>query len=253
MPKAVAITHVAFENLGTLEAELIEADYSIEVVDACTSEISRIEEIAPDLLIVLGGPIGVYERDAYPFVQSEVELIRGRLERKQATLGICLGAQLIAAASGAAVYPGSRGKEIGWGPLKAGPDLSLYPELRGLFETGVNVLHWHGDTFDLPASALHLAATDLYPNQAFTIEDHVLALQFHPEVTAEGLLPWYVGHSCELAYAKVPVRTLREQSEASSAKLEHAARGLWRGWLARLSDTPRMRSVSDPLSIETPQ
>lgn len=234
MRSAVAITHVGFEDLGSLETELTRAGYSIEVVDACTADLPAIGLSKPELLVVLGGPIGVYEYEAYPFLHAEIGLVRLRLAEKLPTLGICLGAQLIAAACGAAVYPGARGNEIGWGPIHAGADAALYPEFSGLLTPGLHVLHWHGDTFDLPVNSRHLARTSVYPNQAFAIGRHALGLQFHPEVTAPGLERWYVGHAAELAAAGIRVPQLRRESETFAPALEDAAQRFWREWLSLL-------------------
>jgi len=234
MPKVIAITHVNFENLGTLEAELTRAGYEIETVDACTSDLRALAAAKPELLVVLGGPIGVYENQAYPFVSTEIDLIRSRLAEKRPTIGICLGAQMMAAAAGASVHPGTQGKEIGWAPLHAGPDAALYPEFAALLAPGLRVLHWHGDTFDLPASSRHLAATKAYPSQAFAIERHALGLQFHIEVIARGLERWYVGHACELGNAKINVEQLRKDGETFASTLEAAAHKFWKEWLSRL-------------------
>ena len=232
MRRATAITHVPFEDLGSLEIELTRAGFAIDVVDACTADLGEISRSTPDLLVVLGGPIGVYEHDAYPFLGIELDLLRQRLVKKQPTIGICLGAQLIAEAAGAPVYRGERGKELGWGPLQAGPEAGLYPEFAALL--GVRVLHWHGDTFDLPGNAHHLATSALYPNQAFAIGNHALGLQFHPEVTKRGLERWYVGHACELGGAGLSVKGLRQESEMFAPALEHAAACFWQKWLSRL-------------------
>jgi len=234
MRKAVAITHVPFEDLGSLEDELQRAGYEITYVDACSGDVDAISESNPDLLVVMGGPIGVYEREAYPFLSGEVELLRSRLDAKRPTIGICLGAQLIAAAAGADVYPGRAGKEIGWGPIHAGAQAALYPEFAALLSPGVRVLHWHGDTFDLPAGAHHLAATTAYANQAFAIGNHTLGLQFHAEVTVQGVERWYVGHACELGSAQISVQRLREEGRRCAPALRPAAQHFWRGWLSRL-------------------
>jgi GMP synthase (glutamine-hydrolysing) len=234
MKKAVAVTHVPFEDLGSLDNELRHAGYEICLFDACTGDLGAVSRSKPELLIFLGGPIGVYERDAYPFLNREIELIRSRLDGKRPTIGICLGAQLIAAAAGASVGPGRAGKEIGWGTINAGPDASLLPELAPVLGQEVRVLHWHGDTFDLPAGSHHLAATAAYANQAFAIENHTLALQFHIEVTPQGLERWYVGHACELGSAGIDVQRLRQESKTFAPALESAAQVLWRGWLSRL-------------------
>jgi GMP synthase (glutamine-hydrolysing) len=237
MRKALTLNHVAFEDLGSLEAELERADFAIQVEDACTANLRAIDSLAPDLLVVLGGAIGVYERDAYPFVADEIALIRARLAAKRPTLGVCLGAQLMAAALGAKVYPGSQGKEIGWAPVEAGKDAALYPAFATLLAESRCFLHWHGDTFDLPPQARHLASTLRHPNQAFAIENYALGLQFHPEVTAQGLERWYVGNACELVKAKIDVARLREDSRRFVPKLEVAARRFWRDWLSETIDT----------------
>lgn len=234
MRKAIAITHVAFENLGTLEAGLSDAGYRVEIADACTFDLRKIGLSQPDLLVILGGPIGVYEMETYSFLNIELDLIRSRLAKELPTLGICLGAQLIAAAARGSVYPGAQGKEIGWAPIHGGTDAALYPEFAELLAADLHVLHWHGDTFDLPPGARHLAGTTAYPNQAFAIGRHTLGLQFHPEVTAHGLEAWYVGHACELNAAGVCIQQLRHESEVHGFPLEEAAQRFWGKWLARL-------------------
>lgn len=234
MRKAIAITHVAFEDLGTMEAELSNAGYQIEIVNACAFDLQKIGLGQPDLLVILGGPISVYEAETYRFLDTELDLIRSRLAKEQPTIGICLGAQLIAAATGGSVYPGTQGKEIGWAPIQSSPGVALYPEFAEFLAQDLRVLHWHGDTFDLPPGSHHLAGTAAYPNQAFAIEQHTLGLQFHPEVTAHGLESWYVGHACELSSAGICIQQLRHESEIHGFPLEEAAQRFWRKWLARL-------------------
>jgi GMP synthase (glutamine-hydrolysing) len=233
MQKAIAITHVEFEDLGSLAGSLKRADYAVEVVHACTTGLRSMDQEA-DLLIVLGGPIGVYEQDAYPFLKTEIDCIRLRLEQKRPTIGICLGAQMIAAAAGASVHPGTQGKEIGWAPIQPGRDAALCPQFAPLLAGDLRVLHWHGDTFDLPPGSHHLAATSAYPNQAFAIGRHALGLQFHLEVTAAGLESWYVGHACELGGAGIDVPKLRRESEIFAPALEDAAQRFWAEWLSLL-------------------
>ena len=229
---ALVITHVAFEGLGSLGYELREAGFELNYIDACTYDLSRIEIDNFDLLVVLGGPIGVYERDVYPFLSSEIDLIRNRLIRHQPTLGICLGAQLMAAALGARVYAGNNGKEIGWKRLQPGADADKYPAIKYLLTNDLKVLHWHGDTFDLPFGAQHLASSDQYINQAFALGSYALALQFHPEVTAPDLERWYVGHACELSNTKIDVNQLRAESAEYAVRLQESARLFWKQWLS---------------------
>jgi GMP synthase (glutamine-hydrolysing) len=136
----------------------------------------------------------------------------------------------MAAALGARVYPGQNGAEIGWLPLQAARTDS--PEwFAPLLAPGLALFHWHGDTFDLPPGALHLAKTKNYANQAFAVGNYALGLQFHPEVTANGLERWYVGHTCELHHAGIAVTKLRSSAREHAAALEEAAASFWRLWL----------------------
>jgi GMP synthase (glutamine-hydrolysing) len=231
MRTALALTHVPFEDLGSLAEELAARDYEVQMVDACTMDLRTVDALAPALLIVLGGPIGVYETEAYPFLQWELELLRQRLAQKAPTLGICLGAQLMAAALGARVYPGRQGKEIGWAALVPGGNVSACPAIAELLIPDLPVLHWHGDTFDLPRGAAHLAASARYPNQAWSLGANILGLQFHPEVLTAGLERWYVGHASELAAARVDVPWLRSDGRMFGPGLYAAARLFWRRWL----------------------
>jgi GMP synthase (glutamine-hydrolysing) len=185
-----------------------------------------------DLLIVLGGPIGVYESEAYPFLLNEISLLERRLAQDQPTLGICLGSQLMARALGARVFSGPT-KEIGWGPITltaAGGNSCL----RHL-SADASVLHWHGDTFDLPDGATRLAATAHYENQAFAWGAHGLALQFHLEVEPRWLEEWYVGHRFELGAAGIAVPALRATTQRIAPGLRKQAEDVFGAWLQGLS------------------
>ncbi len=226
---ATAIYHVGFEDLGILAPLLAERGVTVSHLDAPRAPLAEFDATAPDLLIVLGGPIGVYETESYPFIGREIETIRERLARDLPTLGICLGAQLMAAALGARVYP-SGVKEIGWKPLRlseAGRNSCLAP----MAEDGLSALHWHGDTFDLPEGAAHLASTDLCENQAFLYGPNALGLQFHLEATAEGLESWFVGHTVELAGAGLSPAELRDDSARHAGPCNAAGRACFAAWL----------------------
>jgi GMP synthase (glutamine-hydrolysing) len=231
MKSAVAITHVPFEDPGSLGTVLTERGFTVQSVDACTADLAAFDPLAPDLLVIMGGPIGAYETQIYPFLNPEIDLIRRRLQARRPIIGICLGSQLMAAALGAAVYPGTNGKEIGWGPISGGPDSATCPALSELLAPAVQVLHWHGDTFDLPEGAAHLAVSAQYPNQAFALGQHALGLQFHPEVLGAALERWYVGHACELGTARVDVVRLRAASALHAQPLAAASRRFWSRWL----------------------
>lgn len=229
---AVAIRHVAFEDLGVLEGVLGRRGYRIEVLDAGVSELDRASSRRTDLLVVLGGPIGAYEEEAYPFLVDEIRLLEQRLAAGLPTLGICLGAQLIARALGSRVYPNGQ-KELGWKPLQftaAGRQSCLAP----LDEGATHVLHWHGDTFDLPEGARLLASTDACPHQAFEWRESCLALQFHIEATQAGLERWFIGHALEIATTPgVSVARLRADTRRHGARMELLGTRCLEAWLAR--------------------
>ncbi len=233
MKQALVIRHLAFEDLGTLEPALQQEGYAVRYLEAGVDDLSQVRRENPDLLVVLGGPIGVYETEIYPFLHEEIALLRERLQQQRPVLGICLGAQLMAAALGARVYPG-HGKEIGWSALTPPAAAPVQNILSPLFADGVKVLHWHGDTFDLPAGVAHLAQSALYPNQAFALGRHALALQCHPEVAGKNIERWLIGHACELGTAKIDIPALRAATAVEAGKLETAARVLWRNWLQQL-------------------
>jgi len=227
------VSHVGFEDLGILGPLLAAREVAIGHVDAPRASLEDIDAAAPDLLIVLGGPIGVYETGDYPFLSHEIAMVGERLARGLPTLGICLGAQLMAAALGARVYP-SGIKEIGWKPVtlsEAGRDSCLAP----LVEESLPVLHWHGDTFDLPGGAVHLASSDLCENQAFLFGPNALALQFHLETTAEALESWFVGHAVEIAGAGLSLAKLREDSMRLGDACNAAGKACFATWLDGLS------------------
>ncbi len=229
--KAVAIRHVPFETLGTFEPELERAGYALTYADVANGDLGKLDALAPDLLVVLGGPIGVYETDTYPFLTAELALIETRLRAGLPTLGICLGAQMIAAALDAKVAPTGT-KEIGFAPLFL-TDAGAASPLRHLAD--IPVLHWHGDGFELPIGAALLATTSV-SNQAFAIGPNVLGLQFHPEAdTTHELEAWLIGHACELSGAGIDPRTIRADARRHGAVLARAGRTMFAEWLTGLT------------------
>ena len=217
-PKTIyAIQHLAFEDLGSLEDIFYDLGYRVRYFEAGIDDLSKAFN-HEGLTIILGGPIGVYETDDYPFLNDEITLLKARLSKNLPTIGICLGAQLIAHALGARVYAGHQ-KEIGWSVL----DIRYATKNILLPLTDTPVLHWHGDTFDLPQNAVLLASSDIYSNQAFQYGEKILALQFHLEVAADSLEKWLIGHTCELRKAKINIPALRADNQNYAATLETAA------------------------------
>ena len=233
MKQALVIRHLMFEDLGSLAPVLEAKGYEITYLEAGFDDLTTVNLLTPALVIILGGPIGVYDDQDYPFIKHELHLLQQRLKVDAPTLGICLGAQLMARALGAKVYPGTD-KEIGWFPIKLTTAGETSP-LRYLAQPEEAVLHWHGDTFDLPEGAVHLASSEKYPNQAFTWGNLGLALQFHPEVTKKGLERWFIGHACEInSTPGVTVAQLRQETEKYAQRLEIQAAKYWQGWLEQV-------------------
>jgi GMP synthase (glutamine-hydrolysing) len=229
MKRAIALRHVGFEDLDLFAPVLASRGYKVEYREAPTDDLASLDLAPGDLLVVLGGPIGAYEGDRYPFLSPEIALIKARLEKKQPVLGICLGAQLMARALGSRVYP-SGGKEIGWLPLELSAAGKASP--LGKLKPGAAALHWHGDTFDLPANAVHLASTKQTRNQAFAIGRHGLALQFHLEATTKGLERWLVGHAGEISGTPgISVNQLRADSARHAPALAPQAVAVLEAWL----------------------
>lgn len=231
MKAVTAIRHVHFEDLGVFEDVLIAQGIAIRYMEAGVDDLTVLRRLDDALLIVLGGPIGAYEENKYPFLAEELHVIEARLARGLPTLGICLGAQLMARALGASVHPATQ-KEIGWGQLaltKAG----LHSPLRHLADAETRVLHWHGDTFDLPAGATLLASTDICSNQAFSWKTVGLGLQFHLEVRPGNIERWLIGHACELSGPSMPdLASLRADTIRYGLRMQTHAAAIFGEWLA---------------------
>ncbi len=231
--QAMVLRHVAFEDLGLLGPVLTRSGWDCEILEAATADLTQQKIADADLLIVLGGPIGVGDIDDYPFIATEIALIEKRLASDQPTLGICLGSQMMAAALGARVYAGPV-KEIGWAPLQLTDD-GRASCLAPLGESDATVLHWHGDTFDLPAGATRLASTPAYANQAFAFGKNALALQFHIEADPARLEEWYVGHTVELGAAKIAIPALRSATAQVAPRIPAQAERIFTRWLGQIA------------------
>lgn len=229
----VALRHVAFEDLGLLAPLLRSRGWDITLLDVPSVDLTDAGTVAgieqADLLVVLGGPIGVDDAEAYPFLTPELRLIERRLTQDRPLLGICLGSQLMAAALGSRVYPGGA-KEIGWGHLQL-TDAGKASCLAPLADPDAMVLHWHGDTFDLPDGATRLASSPLYENQAFAYGRNALALQFHIEADPARLEEWYVGHTAELGAAGISVKALRAATAQVASRVGVQAERIFDRWL----------------------
>ena len=227
---AVILQHDPSIHLGNIGPVLVEHGYELRIVDASSEDVTAIDPAEADLVVVLGGEMGAYQTDEFPFLQAERDLLRARLEAERPTLGVCLGAQLMAGALGQRVYRGDT-TQIGYRrvePTEAGADSPIRH-----FD-GVPVVEWHGDTFELPEEATLLASSSDYSNEAFAIGDFALAVQFHPEVTDEMHEAWVADGYNELDELAIDPEALRRDRELHSARMQEASRAAFSEWLSSL-------------------
>jgi len=228
------IRHLAFEDLASFTSVLQAHGYQVNYIEAADfalspDNLSQVETLSDNLLIILGGPISVNDAAMFPFIETEIKILKQRIKADKPTLGICLGAQLIASAMGANVYPG-KAKEIGWYDLTL-TDAGQQSALRYLAPEHCSMLHWHGETFDLPEAAILLASSEKCINQAFSVGGHVLALQFHPEITQRAMEKWFIGHIGEIMQTEgVSVEQLRDDTHQYANQLEIQGELFFNSW-----------------------
>jgi GMP synthase (glutamine-hydrolysing) len=226
--KALVLTHVVTEGPERLRPLCEEAGLAVEVRALHRGEPVPATLPAGDLLVVMGGPMGVGDvgKPELPFLAAEVALLRERLAAGAPVLGICLGAQLLAHAAGARVYPNSAGGrrvyEVGWAPVTL-LGAEREPALAGL-GTRELMLHWHGDTFDLPAGAVHLASTPACPHQAFRL-GRAFGLQFHPEIERATVEEWLGADAAYVAAACGPEGAARIRADTERLYAGYRAAG----------------------------
>jgi GMP synthase (glutamine-hydrolysing) len=241
MSKILVIQHTACETLGTI-ADALQAH-------ALAWQYVRVFEGMPvpgeigdaGGLIVMGGPMGVYEQDRYPHLKDELRLIQSALAAARPVLGICLGSQLLAAALGARVFRGPR-KEIGWYPVRLSA-AALEDMLWSAMPPQFDALHWHGDVFELPAGAISLASSDLTAHQAFRYGPSAYGLLFHLEMTTQMIGGMAAEFGDELREASGDAEQLAAQSPDRCARVQPIGEAVFGGW-ARLVHQSRLGRVS---------
>jgi len=214
------------EGPGTIEDCLAGHNIRYSIIDLSSEEIPMTDDF--DALVILGGPMSANDADKIPYINKEIELVRAFSGKGKKVLGICLGAQIMARAYGARVYPGAE-KEIGWYDIEldysGGIDslmgaLAQDPETREYLKS-IKVFQWHGETFDIPAGAVRVAKSQLYPNQAFRYGEKAYAFQFHIEVKEETIYEW-------LKAERVDMAVLKRDTELFFKKYQQRARNFYR-------------------------
>jgi GMP synthase (glutamine-hydrolysing) len=225
---ALIVRHVPREGAAGFLQPIEAAGYHVERIDVADPAFIDADLCAPELLIMMGGPMGVYEDDIHPWIPLQIEKLAARLDRDRPTLGVCLGSQMIAAALGARVYPGGQ-NEIGFAPIQLSGSGHNSP-LRHLADAPV--LHWHGDTFDLPDSVELLASTATYPHQAFRRGANLLALQFHAEMGEDPRFEQWLTHFRDDFHETGPTEeNLRASHDAHGPGAVAAGRAMIGEWL----------------------
>lgn len=193
MKRVLAIRHVFIEDLGMWESILRNLGFDVDYLDTAQGQrlLRPLEDYS--LLVVLGGYMGAYEENLYPFLSYEFRVMEEAIKKDIAVLGVCLGAQMLAKMLGARVYKGEEGKEIGWMEVYK---VSEHPYFEA-FPEKLLVFQWHGDTFDLPAGAVRVYSSRKYSNQAF-VYGKAVGLQFHLEVDKPSLQRWIEVYTDEL-------------------------------------------------------
>ena len=232
MKRALIIRHVPCEGVAGYREPIEAAGYHVDRIDVADPAFSSLDLAEPDLLIMMGGPMGVYEQDEHPWIRCQLRRLALRLAADRPTLGVCFGAQMIAAALGARVYPGPA-KEVGFHPVTVHANAGDGP-LRHV--AGVPVLHWHGDTFTLPDGVELLASSHVYPHQAFARGPNLLALQFHAEMGEDERFDvWLEQWPDSVAEAGSDVASLRAAHDALGSQAVSAGRAMIAQWLEQLA------------------
>ena len=229
---ALVIRHLDIAHLGSFAPVLERHGYEIRCIDATDIEGPDAADAVrrADLVVVLGGNMGVYQRDEHPFIDHELIALTVRLEAEQPTLGVCLGAQLMAEALGGRVSRGTS-TVIGFTKVQL-TDAGRDSPLRHF--DGLPLMQWHGDSFRLPAGATRLASSAEYSNEAYRLGDFALAVQFHPELTGAMYEEWIADGAAELAAHGIDASALLEQRDRYAADMERAATAMLGEWLTNL-------------------
>jgi GMP synthase-like glutamine amidotransferase len=235
--RIAALHHVAFESPAHIRTWAKARGY--ELAETALHNGAAPPAIdAYDWLLVMGGSMSVHDEAQFPWLRAEKRAIREALSSGKLVVGICLGAQLVAEVLGARVAPMGH-REIGWFPLDFRPGASALPLFEGM-PACPEVFHWHGDTFDIPEGATHVAGSDACANQIFTRGDRVLGLQCHPEMTpggAKALVDNCAGDLAAGPWVQEPAAMLADPSRfaAANAWLDELLERLEKSWLASTS------------------
>ena len=229
MKQVTVLQHLATEGLGILEPILNAAGISIHTIHIFAGEKVPAELGTDDGLIVLGGPVSVYESEKYPYLINEIRLIETVLQENKPILGICLGSQLLASALGANIIKSGQ-QEIGWFPVTLSEAAQTDVLWNGV-ENEFMAYHWHGDVFNLPEDAVSLASSMLTEHQAFTHKERAYGILFHPEATKEIIWGMTQNFAEEAEGAGVTQKEILEDSEKYLLAFQAIADKIFNRWV----------------------
>ncbi|MBI3608108.1 MAG: gamma-glutamyl-gamma-aminobutyrate hydrolase family protein [Nitrospirae bacterium] len=235
MSTVLAIQHVQGETLGAIADTLSGQGIAVDAIRTFDGQRIPTGMGGADALIVLGGPMGVYEQDRHPFLRDEIRLIEEALRDETPVLGICLGSQLLASALGAKVTKGKR-KEIGWHPIRLTEAGMSDPLWTGL-DPSFTAYHWHGDVFEVPSGTVSLASSDLTECQAFRYGRHAYGVLFHMETTRPIIEDMIATFAEELGEAGIDGREILERTGDHLPQLQRIGRTVFHRWAGFI--TPR--------------
>jgi GMP synthase (glutamine-hydrolysing) len=229
MAKIYILQHHPVENLANIADALEGAALAWQYVRVDEGQPVPSSMKGAGGLIVLGGPMGVYQTDRYPWLRDEMRLIEDAMKSNLPVLGICLGAQILAATLGAKVERNPKGKEIGWHPIRLSDSAKDDRLMRGL-PASITPFHWHGDIFEVPPGATSLASSDKTPCQVFRHGDKAYGLQFHFEVTREGVAAMADAFAKELVRENIPADRMIDQAADYLPPLEKISETVFTRW-----------------------
>lgn len=229
----LVIEHLPVEGTGRLGELLLEAGRVVDTVRVHRGDAVPGSPCDREALVVMGGPMGVYETERYPHLGQEINLIKEAIRERVPVLGICLGSQLLAAALGARVRPGP-GKELGWHAVELSPQAADDELFRGV-PRAFEPFHWHGDVFDLPTGAVPLARSALTELQAFRFGADAYGFLFHLEATAPQVAAMTTAFAAELEDAKVDGAAIVGKSRHALKRLEPVTTQVFGRWIEMIT------------------
>lgn len=238
MAKIYVLQHHPVEHLASIADALESAALAWQYVRLYEGQPVPAEMKGAGGLIVMGGPMAVYQADKFPYLPDEMRLIEQAVKDDLPVLGVCLGGQIVAAALGAKVTKNPAGKEIGWHPVRLS-DAATDDRLFGGIAQDILPFHWHGDIFELPNGAVSLASSDRTPCQAFRYGSNVYALQFHLEVTVESVAGMAAAWPRELEREKIVASEMIADTAKHLPKLEAIGETVFGRWAGPIQKTLR--------------